>query len=51
MFFTTFLASTLKPQSIKVYLFGVRNLHLEHGFQTHYQMLSNYTACSAALNN
>ena len=32
MLFTTFLASTLKPQSIKVYLFGVRNLHLEHGF-------------------
>ena len=32
MLFTTFLASTLKPQSIKVYLSGVRNLHLEHGF-------------------
>ena len=30
MLFTTFLA--LKPQSIKVYFFGVRNLHLEHGF-------------------
>lgn len=32
MLFTTFLASSLKPQSIKVYLFGVRNMHLEHGF-------------------
>ena len=32
MLFTTFLSATLKPQSIKVYLYGVRNLHLEHGF-------------------
>lgn len=32
MLFATFLAYTLRPQSIKVYLFGVRNLHLEHGF-------------------
>ncbi len=32
MLFATFLASSLKPQSIKVYLYGVRNLHLEHGF-------------------
>lgn len=32
MLFATFLATTLKPQSIKVYLYGVRNLHLEHGF-------------------
>jgi len=32
MLFSTFLAATLKPQSIKVYLYGVRNLHLEHGF-------------------
>ena len=32
MLFATSLATTLKPQSIKVYLYGVRNLHLEHGF-------------------
>ena len=32
MLFTTFLASTLKSQSTKVYLSGVRNLHLEHEF-------------------
>ena len=32
MLFSTFLAATLKPQSIKVYLYGVLNLHLEHGF-------------------
>ena len=32
MLFATFLATSLQPQSIKVYLFGVRNLHLEHGF-------------------
>lgn len=31
MLYTTFLAYTHKPQSIKVYLYGVRNLHLEHG--------------------
>jgi len=32
MLFRTFLAATLKPQSIKVYLYDVRNLHTEHGF-------------------
>jgi len=32
MLFSTFLAATLKPQSIKVYLYSVLNLHLEHGF-------------------
>ena len=32
MLFATFLATTLKPQSIKVYLHGMRNLQLEHGF-------------------
>lgn len=32
MLFATFLASALKPQSIEVYLYGVRNLHLENGF-------------------
>ena len=32
MLFTTYLASSLKPQSIKVYLYGIRSLHLDHGF-------------------
>jgi len=32
MLFRTFLAAILKPQSIKVYLYDVRNLHTEHGF-------------------
>ena len=32
MLFATFLSATLKPQSIKAYLYSVRNLHLEHGF-------------------
>ena len=32
MLYATFLATTLQPQSIKVYLFGIRNLHVEHGF-------------------
>ena len=31
MLFATFLTHKLKPQSIKVYLLAVRNLHLEHG--------------------
>ncbi len=33
MLYTTFLSATLKPQSIKVYLYGVRNLHLQHGHE------------------
>ena len=32
MLFATFLAKSHKPQSIKVYLYGVRSLHLQHGF-------------------
>ena len=31
MLFATFLTHRLQPQSIKVYLSAVRNLHLEHG--------------------
>ena len=31
MLFATFLTHKLKPQSIKVYLSAVRNLHVEHG--------------------
>ena len=30
--FSTYLAYSLKPQSIKVYLLSVWNFHLEHGF-------------------
>ena len=30
--FSALLVATLKPQSIKVYMYNVRNLHLEHGF-------------------
>jgi len=30
--FTTYLASRIKPQSIKVYLAGVRALHISHGY-------------------
>ncbi len=32
MLYATYLAATIKPQSIKVYLYGVRNLHIENGF-------------------
>lgn len=36
MLFTTYkymyLARACKPQTIKVYLFGIRNLHIKHGF-------------------
>lgn len=32
MTFATHLSSTLKADSIKVYMAGVRSLHLEHGF-------------------
>ena len=32
MLFASFLARSLKPQSIKVYLYGVRTLHLDWGF-------------------
>lgn len=32
MLFTVYLIFSLKPQSIKVYLYGERNLHLENGF-------------------
>ncbi len=31
MLFATYLAPSQKPQSIKLYLYAVRNLHLEHG--------------------
>ena len=31
MLFATYLAQHLKPQSIKLYLSAIRNLHLEHG--------------------
>ena len=31
MLYTTYLSYTLKPQSIKVYLFAIRNWHIEHG--------------------
>ena len=31
MLYASFLARTLKPQTIKVYLSAVRNMHLEHG--------------------
>ena len=31
MLFTTYLSYSLKPQSIKVYLAAVRNMHIEHG--------------------
>ena len=41
----------LKPQSVKVYTFGVRNLHLEQGFPDHYQIPSNFVAYSAASSN
>ena len=32
LLFATFLTYRLKPRSIKVYLFAVRNLHIEQGF-------------------
>ena len=32
MLFSTYLARSLKPQSIKLYLYGVRTLHLDWGF-------------------
>lgn len=32
MLFLTYLASSLKRQSITVYFYGIRNLHLEHSF-------------------
>ena len=32
MFFASFFAHSLKPQSIKVYLYGVHTLHLDWGF-------------------
>ncbi len=32
MLYVTYLAATIKPQSIKVYLYGVRNLHIENSF-------------------
>ena len=32
MLFVTYLTYRMRPQSIKVYLYAVRNLHLEHGF-------------------
>ncbi len=32
MLYATYLAATIKPQSIKVHLYGVRNLHIENRF-------------------
>ena len=32
MLYTTFIATTLRPQPIKVYLFSIHNLHVEHGY-------------------
>ena len=44
-------ALPLKPQSVKVYTFGLWNLHLEQGFPDHYQIPSNFVAYSAASSN